>query len=89
MTTTVLERTNEQIADTVEKATRATSKMGDVLQERYRSARLMAKRGSHAAEELVDETREQIKRRPVESVTASFFIGVLTGAVVSWMIRRK
>jgi ElaB/YqjD/DUF883 family membrane-anchored ribosome-binding protein len=89
VTTTVLERTTEQIADTVEKASRATTKMGNVLQERYESARSMAKRGAHAAEEIADETRQQIKRRPVESITVTFLIGVLTGTLLGWMLRRK
>jgi ElaB/YqjD/DUF883 family membrane-anchored ribosome-binding protein len=89
MTTTALEKATDQIADTMEKASRISTKMGDTLQDKFDSARRAAKKGTHAAEELLDETKQQIKRRPIGFIGATFFIGMLAGAVIGWTARRK
>lgn len=89
MTTTVLEKTTDQLAETMEKASRVTTKMGDTLQDKFDSARRVAKKGAHAAEELLDETKQQIKRRPIGFIGATFFVGMLAGAVIGWTARRK
>lgn len=89
MTSTVLEKTTDQLAETMEKASRVTAKMGDTLQDKFDSARRVAKKGAHVAEELLDETKQQIKRRPIGFIGATFFVGMLAGAVIGWTARRK
>lgn len=89
MTTTVLEKTTEQLSETMEKASRATAKMGDLLQDKFESARRVAKKGAHAAEEILDETKQQIRHRPLGFVAATFGIGVLAGFVIGWASKRR
>lgn len=89
MPSTVLERTTEQITETVEKAARATTNIGGAIQERLDEAKLMAKRGAHAAEELLDESKVHIKRHPAAAVTATFLLGLGIGSLLGWTLRRK
>jgi ElaB/YqjD/DUF883 family membrane-anchored ribosome-binding protein len=89
MPSTVLERTSEQIAETVEKATRATTNIGDALHERLDDARKMAKRGAQTAGEFLDESKVHIKRHPAAAVTATFLLGLGIGSLLGWSLRRK
>ena len=47
------------------------------------------KRSSDAAEELVDDTTQRIKRHPVEATVVTFALGVIVGGFISWMISRR
>lgn len=85
----VLERTSEQIAGTVERAARATSSIGSALHDRYDEAKLLARRGTHAAEEFFDESKLHIKRHPVAAVVGSFSLGLGVGILLGWTLRRK
>ncbi len=85
----VLERTSEHIADTVGKAARATSNIGSAFHDRYDEAKLLARRGTHAAEEFCDESKLHIKRHPVAAVAGSFALGLGIGILVGWTLRRK
>ena len=89
MSTTVLEKTTEHLAETVEKVSRAKSQLDEALQDGYESARRAAKRGAQSAEKLLDETKERIRHRPLAAVTTTLFVGLLTGALIGWAIRRK
>ncbi|MDT8070163.1 MAG: hypothetical protein ROO76_18510 [Terriglobia bacterium] len=89
MRQTVLERTSEQIADTVGKAARATGSIGSALHDRYDEAKQLARRGTHRAEELFDESKLHIKRHPVAAVAGSFSLGLGIGILLGWTLRRK
>ncbi len=89
MPQTVLERTSEQIADTVQKAARVTTSIGSAFHDRFDEARLVARRSAHAAEEFLDQGRIHIKRHPVAAVTGSFALGLGIGVLLGWALRRK
>lgn len=89
MTQTVLERAGEQIAGTVEKVSRTGANIGNRLHERFDDTKITAKRCVHTAEELLDDTRLHIKKRPVTSVAGAFVAGLLVGTLAGWMMRRK
>lgn len=89
MPQTVLERTSEQISETVEKAARATSGICDSVQESLEDARLLARRGAHRAEELIAEGEKHIRRHPSAAVSGIFVLGLGIGVLVGWTLRRK
>ncbi len=89
MPQSVLERTSEQIADTVEKAARATSNIGDAVHERLEDAKVIARRSAHRAEELFEEGEEHVRRHPTAVVTGVFVLGLGIGGLVAWTLRRK
>ena len=89
MTQSVLERTGEQIEATARKASRATSAVADAFGDGVEAARRAAKQGGDAAEEFVDDTTRRLQRHPIETVAATFAIGVAAGIVIGWMAKRS
>jgi hypothetical protein len=89
MTQSVLERTGEQIAETARKASRATSAVADAFDDGVAAGRRVAKQSGDAAEEFMDDTTKRLQRHPVETMVATFAMGIATGVVIGWMIRRK
>ena len=89
MTQSVLERTGDQIAETARKASRATSAVADAFEDGVDAARRAAKQGGDAAEELLNDTTKRLQRHPVETVVATFAIGVAAGILIGWMVKRR
>lgn len=89
MPATVIEKTSQQIEETVDKAGRMTAKIGETLHEHLDEARLLAKRQVHAAEEALDETKRKIRKHPVETVVGTLIVGVATGMLLGWVLKRK
>jgi len=89
MTQSMFEQTGEQIADTAHKASRAASAVADALEDGVGAARRAAKQGCYAAAELVDDTKRRVQRHPIETVVATFAVGIAAGTAISWMMRRR
>jgi hypothetical protein len=89
MTQSVLERTGDQIAETARKASRATSAVADAFDDGVAAARRVAKQSGDAAEEFMDDTTKRLQRHPVETMVATFAMGVAAGVVIAWMVKRK
>ncbi len=89
MLETVLGKAGDQIADTAHRASRATTAMTEALEDGIGLAKRAVKHGCDAAEELMEDTEQRIKRHPVETVVSAFAIGALTGIFIGWFARRK
>jgi ElaB/YqjD/DUF883 family membrane-anchored ribosome-binding protein len=88
MAQSIFEQTSEQLADTAHKASRAASAAADALEDGVAAARRAAKQGGYAAEELLEDTRRTVQKRPIQVVAATFAVGVAAGTAISWMMRR-
>ena len=89
MTQSVLERTGEQIAETARKASRVTSAVADAFEDGVEAARRAAKQGGDAAEAFMDDTTKRLQRHPIETLAATFTLGVAVGILIGWMVQRK
>jgi ElaB/YqjD/DUF883 family membrane-anchored ribosome-binding protein len=89
MPQSVLERTGERIAESARKASRATSAVADAIGDGVEAARRVAKQGGNAAEEFMDDTAKRLQRHPIETVAATFAIGVVAGLLIGWMLKRR
>ncbi|MGA3055876.1 MAG: hypothetical protein ABSD63_16850 [Candidatus Korobacteraceae bacterium] len=89
MAQSVSERTGEQIAETVRKASRATSAVADAIEDGLGAARRVAKQGGDAAEELFDDTTKRLQRHPIETIVVTFAVGVAAGVAIGWMMKRR
>jgi ElaB/YqjD/DUF883 family membrane-anchored ribosome-binding protein len=89
MAQSVLEQMGVQIDETARKASRAASAVADVLEDGGEAARRVAKHGSHAAAELLDDTRKRVQKHPLETVAAAFAAGIAAGAAITRMVRRR
>jgi ElaB/YqjD/DUF883 family membrane-anchored ribosome-binding protein len=89
MTQSVLEQAGEQITETARKASRATSAVAGAFEDGVEAARRAAKQGGDAAEEFLDDTTKRLQRHPIETVAATFAIGVAAGILIGWMVKRR
>lgn len=89
MAQSTFEKTGEQIADTVHKASRAASAAAEAIEDGIGTARRAAKRGGYAAEELLHDARRRIQRYPIETIVATFAAGIVAGSALSWLMRHN
>ena len=97
MAQSVAEWTGDQVAEAARQASRAATALADALEQSLGATRRIAKEGGDAAEELMDETIKRLQRHPVETVVATFAIGIATGITISaatgislgWMMKRR
>jgi ElaB/YqjD/DUF883 family membrane-anchored ribosome-binding protein len=89
MAQSVLEQVGVQIDETAHKAARAASVLADALEDGGGAARRVTKQGSHAAAELLAETKKRVQRHPIETVAAVFAAGIMAGSAVRWMMKRR
>jgi ElaB/YqjD/DUF883 family membrane-anchored ribosome-binding protein len=90
MSQTVLDRTDERIAESARQASRATGGVADAtIEDGVGVVRRAAKQGGDAAEEFLNDTSQRIQRHPAVTVGVTFAVGFTVGALISWMIRRR
>lgn len=89
MTGNVLDKMDERAAESIHKVSRTTAAVADAFESGIDVAKRVGKRGSDAAEELMDDTVLRIKRHPVETVVTAFALGFAFGGLVDRLIRRK
>ena len=88
MAKSAFEQTSEQFSDTAHKASRAASAAVEAFEDGVGAVRRAAKKGGYAAEELVMDARRRVQRYPVETIVATFAVGIAAGTAISWMMRR-
>jgi ElaB/YqjD/DUF883 family membrane-anchored ribosome-binding protein len=89
MTPSVLEKVGVEIDEAACKASRAATAVADALEDGGGAVRRVTKQGSHAATELLQDTRKQVQQHPIKTVAATLAAGIGAGAAIAWMMRRK
>ena len=89
MAENILEKADEQVAESIRKLSRATSAMAEAIDEGAEAIKLAVKRSGDLAEELMDDTTQRVKRHPVEAMAATFTLGVIVGGLIGWMVSRR
>jgi len=89
MAENIVDKAEAQVAESIRKLTRATSAMAEAIDEGVGAIKLAVKRSGDLAEEMIDDTTQRVKRHPVETVVATFTLGLIVGGLISWMVSRK
>jgi ElaB/YqjD/DUF883 family membrane-anchored ribosome-binding protein len=89
MAQSVLKQVGVQIDESARKASRAASVLADALEDGGEAARRVTKQGSHAAAELLAETKKRVQRHPIKTVVAVFAAGIVAGSALRWMMKRR
>ena len=89
MAENILEKADEQVAESIRKLSRATSAMAEAIDEGVGAIKLAVKRSGDLAEEMMDDTTQRVKRHPVETMVATFSVGIIVGGFIGWMVFRK
>ena len=89
----ILEKADAQVTESIRKLSRATSAMADAIDEGVGVIQRAVKRSGDAAEELMDDTTQRVKRHPIETIAATLAFGVFAGMVggvfIGWMMKRR
>jgi ElaB/YqjD/DUF883 family membrane-anchored ribosome-binding protein len=72
-----------------ESANHVKSMMNTALEDGVETARRMAKRGRHAAEDALEQTAHQIKKHPFRAIATGLGVGIGLGAMSMWLYRRN
>jgi ElaB/YqjD/DUF883 family membrane-anchored ribosome-binding protein len=86
---TVLEKADEQVAESIRKLSHATASMAEAIDDGVSVIRLAVKRSGDLAEEIMDDTAQRVKRHPVETLTGTLAVGLLAGGLIGWLLSRK
>jgi hypothetical protein len=89
MAKNILEKADAQVAESIRNLSRATSAMADAIDEGVGVIKRAVKRSGDVAEELMDDTTQRVKRHPVETMAATFALGVVVGGLIGWMMKRR
>jgi hypothetical protein len=84
----VAEKAATKVAETLHRIPRATSAFADVIEDGIDTAKRVGKHSGDAAEELMDDAVNRVKRHPVESLVMMFALGFILGGLVDRLTRR-
>lgn len=79
----------EYAEDLIREASRMSGKVTDAVKDRVRMANQQIRRGREAAEEMLDQAKHTVKRRPFTSVAVVFAVGFLSGGLFACAMRRR
>lgn len=85
----ILEKVDAQVAESIRRLSRATSAMAESIDEGVDVIQRAIKRSGDMAEELMDDTTQRVKRHPVETIAATLAVGLVAGAFIGWMMKRR
>ncbi len=89
MSQTVVEKTVDYISESAHEAARKTSAMADAIEDGASVVKRAAKQGSDAAEEFIDDTTRLIQRNVLATMGATLMVGLVSGAMIGWMMKRR
>lgn len=89
MSQTIVDKTADYIADSAQQAARKTGEIADVIEDGVKVARRAVQHGSDAAEEFLNDTTRLVQRNLWVTMAATLVVGVVSGAMIGWMIKRR
>jgi ElaB/YqjD/DUF883 family membrane-anchored ribosome-binding protein len=89
MSQSILEHAGEQFSEAARSTSRAAAAVADAFEDGVGAARRVARQGSDAAVELMDDTRKHLRRHPMKTVATTFAAGVAAGSALTWILRRR
>jgi ElaB/YqjD/DUF883 family membrane-anchored ribosome-binding protein len=89
MAENILDKAETQVAASMHRLSRASSAMADAIDNSVGVIKHAVKRSGDVAEELMDDAAQRVKRHPVETMAATFGLGLVAGVFIGWMISRK
>ena len=82
-------KAGETFAETAKTASKFTSAVADAVEDGIGAAKRVVKHSGDAAEEFFDDTTKRLQRHPIETVAATFAMGVAAGILIGWMVKRR
>ena len=73
----------------VRAVSRAAAALADAVEDSLAAAKRIGTGTSDAAEQLMEDTSQRIKRHPVETLVGAFAAGIMFGAFLGWLMHRR
>jgi F0F1-type ATP synthase assembly protein I len=89
MTQTIVDKTADYIAETVQQAARKTNTIADAIEDSVFVVKRAARQGGDAAEEFLNDTTKLVQRNLWATMAATLIVGVMSGAMIGWMMKRR
>jgi ElaB/YqjD/DUF883 family membrane-anchored ribosome-binding protein len=75
--------------DVLREASRIGNRVTDVMKDGVRVANQQIRRGRHAAEDMLDDAKHRVKRKPFAAVAVVFATGFLFGGIFACAAMRQ
>jgi ElaB/YqjD/DUF883 family membrane-anchored ribosome-binding protein len=81
----LLGKARERLMEAGSEVSRLRTEASHADEDGVVAARRFAKRGRHAAEDLIDDAAHRVKHDPLRSVALGFAFGLAIGALTVWL----
>jgi ElaB/YqjD/DUF883 family membrane-anchored ribosome-binding protein len=85
----VIERTGECIAQSADKASRATSAVVDAVEDGVGMAKRAARQSRDTAVDILDGAARRIQRHPVKTALATFAVALGAGVLIGSLLKKR
>jgi ElaB/YqjD/DUF883 family membrane-anchored ribosome-binding protein len=89
MRQSVLDKTSDYIAQSADRASRATSAVVDAVDDGVDKVKRAAKEGCYVAEDVLNDATRSIQRHPVKATVATFAVALGAGILIGSLLRRR
>jgi len=89
MATEILEKTGATAEDILREVTRIKTVVYDAVEEGVETAVRAIKHGRDTAEDVIDDARRAMKKKPLQAAGIIFAAGIVTGTFLAWMSSRR
>lgn len=89
MTQTLADKTADYISESAQQAARKTNNIADAIGDGVFVVKRAAQNGQDAAEEFFADTNKLIQRNVLTTMAATLAVGVVSGAMIGWMMKRR
>jgi len=89
MAEAVMDKINDQIAQSAQRISRAAETFADVLDEGIEVTKRAVKHSGDALEEFMDDNTQRMKRHPLETMAMTFTAGIGVGMILGWLMKKR
>ncbi len=88
MATELLEKV-PSVDEVLREVSRLSNTVTQAVEDGFKSAVKMYEQGRQTTEDMIDDGKRMMRRKPVESAGVIFAAGMITGALVTWLACRR
>jgi hypothetical protein len=77
------------VDEVIREVSRLKNTVTQAVEDGFKSAVKAVERGRHTTEDMIDDGKRAMRRRPVEAAGVIFAAGLLTGAFLSYIASRR
>ena len=77
------------VDEVLREVSRIRTVVTDAVEDGVKTAVKAIEQGRETAEDMLDDAKRRVRRRPVESMGVVFAVGILTGALLTWISSRR